>query len=80
MNTRKVGIREVRQRLRSLLAQVQAGDEIIVLRRGVEAARLIPPKQKSVPLPDLTEFRASVKVKGGAMSREVIDNRRRSRY
>ncbi len=80
MNSRKVGIREVRQRLRLLLTQVQAGDEIIVMRRGVEAARLVPPRQKVVPLPDLSEHRASMKLKGRAMSREIIDARRRGRY
>ncbi|HMD98737.1 MAG TPA: type II toxin-antitoxin system prevent-host-death family antitoxin [Terriglobia bacterium] len=64
MGTRSVGVREARQHFRRLLDKVQAGDEIIVLRRGVEVGRLVQPKRKHVRLPDLTAFRASVKGQG----------------
>ena len=45
MSTLRVSIREARQRLRHLLDQVQAGDEVIVLRRGVEVGRLVRPER-----------------------------------
>ena len=55
MGTLRVGIREARQRLRLLLERVQAGDEIVVLRRGIEVGRIVRPKRKGASLPDLSE-------------------------
>ncbi|PYV20235.1 MAG: hypothetical protein DMG27_23525 [Acidobacteria bacterium] len=80
MSVRKVSVREARQHLRRLLDQVQAGDEVVMTRRGVEVARLVRPQRKPVRLPDLEEFRASVKLRGEPLSREVIKSRRSSRY
>jgi prevent-host-death family protein len=80
MSVRKVGIREARQRLRLLLEQAQSGDEIVVMRRGVEVGRLVPPKSKTGLIPDLNEFRASIRMRGTPLSREVCDARRGDRY
>ena len=80
MSTRKVSIREVRQRLRHLLEQVQAGDEVVVLRRGVEVGRLVRPERTRPPLPDLSGFRAAVKLRGRALSHDITEGRRSSRY
>jgi len=80
MSTRTVSIRVVRQRLRQLLEQVQAGDEIIVLRRGVEVGRLVRPERTKAPLPDLSGLRASVKLRGRALSEDLMEGRRSSRY
>lgn len=80
MATQMVTVREARQRLRYLLEQVQAGDEVLVLRRGVPVGRLVPPKRKGTPLPDLAGFRASVKIQGPALSQDIKESRRNSRY
>jgi prevent-host-death family protein len=81
MSTQRVSIREVRQRLRHLLEQVQSGDEVIVLRRGVEVGRLVRPERtKAPPLPDLSGLRASVKLRGRALSKDLTEGRRSSRY
>jgi len=80
MSTRKVGIREARQRLRLLLDQVQAGDEIVVLRRGIEVGRLVRPQRRIVPLPDLSGLRTSVKLRGRALSHEISEARRSNPY
>jgi len=80
MSTHKVSVREARQRLRWLLDQVQAGDEVVVLRRGVAVGKVVRPDQKRIPLPDLRTFRASVKVRGRALSQDVREARRNSRY
>ena len=80
MSTQRVSIREARQRIRHLLEQVQAGDEVVVLRRGVEVGRLVRPERARVPLPDLSGLRASVKVRGRALSEDLTEDRRRSRY
>ena len=49
MGTHKVSVREAREGLRRLLDQVQAGDEVVVLRRGVEVGRLVRPERKTPP-------------------------------
>ncbi len=80
MSVYTVGIREVRQRLRQLLKQVQSGDEVVVLRRGVEVGRLLRPKRTKAALPDLTDFRASLKLRGRPLSHDILEARRSSRY
>ena len=49
MSTHKVSVREARQSLRRLLDEVEAGSEVVVLRRGVEVARFIRPERKVPP-------------------------------
>ena len=80
MSTQRVSIREARQRLRHLLEQVQAGDEVIVLRRGVEVGRLVRPERSKVPLPDLSGLRASVKLRGRPLREDLTEGRRSRRY
>ena len=80
MSTHKVSVRKARESLRRLLDQVQAGDEVVVLRRGVEVGKLVPPDRKTLPLPDLSSFRAAVKVRGRVLSRDIREARRSSRY
>jgi prevent-host-death family protein len=80
MTVRKVSVREARQHLRRLLDQVQAGDRIAVLRRGVEVGRLVPPDRTPERPPALESFRASIKVRGRPLSREIADARRNSRH
>jgi len=80
MSTQTVSIREARQRLRHLLDQVQRGDEIIVLRRGVAVGRIVRPERAKAPLPDLSGLRASVKLRGRALSEDLTEGRRSSRY
>ena len=80
MSTHKVRVREAREGLRRLLDQVRAGDEVVVLRRGAEVARLVRPKRTSPPLIDLSSFRASVKLRGRPLSQDIRDARQSSRY
>ena len=80
MSIQTVSIREARQSLRYLLERVQAGDEVIVLRRGVEVGRLVRPERTKAPLPDLSGLHASVKLRGRALSEDLTEGRRSSRY
>jgi prevent-host-death family protein len=80
VGTRKVSVREAREGLGRLLDQVQAGDEVVVLRRGVEVGRLVRAERKPPPLPDLSRFRASIKIRGPALSQGIREARRSSRY
>lgn len=75
---RRISVREARQRLRAVLDRVQAGEEIAVLQRSVEIARLVPPHRRP-RLPDLAGLRASVRLSGWPLGTGVIEARRRAR-
>jgi prevent-host-death family protein len=76
----QVSVGEVRKNLRDLIERVEAGEEVVILRRGKEVARLVPPKREPKRFPDLSEFRASIKLKGEPVSETVIRERRDARY
>jgi antitoxin (DNA-binding transcriptional repressor) of toxin-antitoxin stability system len=71
MGTDKVSVREAQEGLRCLLDQVKAGDDAVVLRRGVEVGRLVPPERRPPPLTDLGRLRASVKLRGRTLSQDI---------
>ncbi len=77
---KKVSVRDARAGLPALLNRVAKGEEIVIQRRGKAAARLVPPAGPRMLLPDLTTFRASIRVKGEPMSTAVIRERREERY
>jgi prevent-host-death family protein len=75
-----ISLKEVRKRLGELVAAAERGESITITRHGKEVARLVPVGAKArAPLPDLTEFRASLKVSGKPLSevlREARDQER----
>jgi prevent-host-death family protein len=75
-----VNVAEARRRLKALLDEVSAGQQVSVVRRGRELARLIPPSPKKRRLPALGSFRASIRVTGESVSRTVVRARRDARY
>ena len=76
----EINAKEVRGKLSSLLKQVEKGDEIVVLRRGKQVARLVPFQRKEKRLPNLREFRASIKVRGERLSVTILRGREEERY
>ena len=78
----RVSVAEARQKLRTLLDEVESGQEVVVLRRGKEVARIVPvsPRAKGRRLPALAGLRASIKVKGAPLSGTVLSGRRAERY
>lgn len=76
----EINLKELRTKLRLVIQQVEAGEEIRITRRGKEVARLVPPSHPTKQFPNLTEFRASIKVKGEPLSETVIRERREARY
>lgn len=68
------------QDLQALIEQVEAGEEVVILRDGKEVARLVSAKHEAKRFPDLSEFRASIKLKGEPLSETVIRERREARY
>jgi prevent-host-death family protein len=76
-----VSVARARQELRSLLDEVATGEEVAVLRRGKEVARIVPPsKDRPRRLPSLRAFRRSIALRGAAMSRSVVRERAGGRY
>jgi prevent-host-death family protein len=75
----EISAKEARSKLSSLLKKVEAGDEIVIVRRGKRVARLTATENRMKQLPSLKDFRASLKIKGttvGAMiSREMEEAR-----
>ena len=81
VNMTRVSVKQARESFRKLLDQVEAGGQVVILRRGKEVARLVPPaRARRRRLPDLQAFRASIRVKGEPLSRTVIRARREDRY
>jgi prevent-host-death family protein len=76
----EINAKEARAKLSSLLKKVEKGDEIVVVRRGRQVARLIPFQRKEKHLPQLREFRASIKIKGKPLSATISHSREEARY
>ena len=76
----EIGMKEARSRLSSLLKQVEAGDEVVVLRRGKKVARLVSFQENGRRLPSLKEFRSTIRIKGMPLSGVVLFGREEERY
>ena len=48
-----VNVREVKANLSRLLAQVESGEEVIIVRNGKPVARLAPVQKRAKPQPDV---------------------------
>ncbi len=82
MEDNHVSLAEAKTHLSALLDRVEAGEEVIITRRGKPVARLAPegpPKRK--PLPSLQAFRDSQsgKIKGSLLE-TLLEERRNARY
>lgn len=77
----EINAREARQRFSELLTLAERGEIVIVTRRGKPSVRLVAEQQfkSKQPLPDLTEFRASINV-GGSLTTTLLDERESARY
>ncbi len=76
-----VSIREARKHLSQLVDAAQRGESVTITRRGKQVARLGPVGPKGGRrLPDLTEFRASIQVKGKPLSETVVALRDEERF
>jgi len=76
-----VNMKEARKRLSDLITAAERGESVVITRRGRKVARLGPvAKQPTGRLPDLSEFRSSLKVKGKSLSDTVIAMRAEERY
>jgi prevent-host-death family protein len=76
----EVNVKEARKRIGALLDKAQQGEDVLISRRGKQIARLVSVDGREKRLPDLSAFRASIAVKGGSLSRTVIEGREAERY
>lgn len=76
----KVNVRDLRRNLRELIERARAGEELVILRYGKPVARLVPPEREPKQFPDLTEFRASIKLKGESPHETIMKMREEYRY
>lgn len=61
----EINIKDLRDHLAHFITQVEAGEQITITRRGKVVAQLVPPPiETPKQLPDLTQFRASIQLKG----------------
>lgn len=81
-NMQKVNVREARQQISRLLDAVAVGEEIIIMRRGKPAARLLPPTSKvekgEIRFSDRSALRAMLpasKQPAAQLIREIRDER-----
>lgn len=77
---KKAGIREARQNLSALIDEVKKGREIVITERGKPVARLVAPERRSLPFPDLTEFRKSMPKLDPPLSETILRERDESPY
>lgn len=76
----QISVREIRENLRVYLDRAEAGEEFVVLRRGKEVARIVPPIREPKEAPDLTEFRKSIKLRGEGPLDALLKLREETRY
>ncbi len=76
----EINVKEARSKFSSLLDLVKGGDEIIILRRSKEVARLVPPRGEGKLLPDLKTFRNSIRSQGESLSSIVVKGRKEERF
>jgi len=76
-----VNLKEARKHLSDLVRAAEHGQTVILTRRGRKVARIEPLEgQAAARLPDLSEFRASVAIRGKPLSETVVAARRAGRY
>jgi len=79
MNT--INAKQARKQLGELIDAAERGETVVITRRGKKVAELGPVRKRPPRrgLPDLTAFRASLKVTGGSLTDELLTQRREER-
>jgi len=76
-----VSMSEARRNFSDLVRAAERGESVTITRRGKQVARIVAAEQEPLrPLPELSEFRASIKVSGKPLSQTVADMRAEERY
>ncbi len=76
-----VSVKEARSQISKLINAAQRGSAVAITRRGKPVAQLLPrPATERKPLPDLSAFRAAIKIRGKRLGRTVVGQRQKNRY
>ena len=77
-----IKLKEARARLSDLIQAAEHGESTTITRRGKAVARIVPFERTAAGnrAPDLSTFRASLKMKGKALSQVILENRRKARF
>jgi prevent-host-death family protein len=75
-----IGAKDLRNGLSEILDRVARGERIRILRRGKPVAELRPLVARRRGLPDLSAFRARIRVRGRPTSEEVRAARDEERF
>lgn len=75
-----ISVKEARKHLSELLDRVEGGEKIDILRRGKKVACLVPGAQKKASVPDLSDFRLSLRTKGKSLVKVLLDLREKERF
>jgi prevent-host-death family protein len=74
-------LKDARERLGALVRAAERGESVVITRRGKSVARIVPEREAAPGrLPELSEFRASIAIRGKGLSKTVVDMRREERY
>jgi len=77
----RVNMREARKRFSDIVKAAERGQSTVITRRGRRVARIGPVGHaRGKTLPDLSDFRASIKAGGKGLSRVVTARRKEARY
>jgi prevent-host-death family protein len=69
----ELNVKEARACISKLLDRVEAGEEVVLVRRGRRVARIVPEYDMNRILPPLAEFRAKIRVTGKPLSKLVSE-------
>lgn len=70
------GLREARQNLSAILAEVKKGREVVITDRGRPVARVVPPVRESErPYSSHRRFRSGIRIKGKPLSETIGEDR-----
>ena len=72
-------IRKTKAKLSAYLAQVEQGEEVVIVRRGKPVA-ILKPVEKATALPSMKRFREKIRLSGLSPSETIIRIREESRY
>ncbi len=73
---KEAGIREARQNLTALIAEVRKGHEVTITDRGRPVARLVPPRREPAkPYQGRAAFRRRMPVLAAPLAAAIVDER-----
>lgn len=75
-----INVRETREKLSSLLDAVAGGEEIVILRHGRPAAKLVAATPAEVHFPDRSELRSQLPPTGEPSAQAIRKLRDEERY